>query len=132
MHDDTYNDIHHDAISIMVKSEFVPDQSNTQESRYVFAYHVTIENHGTQPAQLISRHWVITDGNQKTQEVRGEGVIGEQPTILPGKAYKYSSGAVLQTPVGSMQGTYQMVDNTGNHFDALIPIFTLASPKALH
>ena len=132
MRDTLTNDNHRDNISIMVKSEYIPDQSNSRENRYVFAYHVTIENHGTQPTQLISRHWVITDGNQKIQEVRGEGVIGEQPTIMPGERYQYSSGAVLQTPVGSMQGSYQMVDETGNQFNAPIPIFTLASPTALH
>ena len=119
-------------IAVRVISEYIPDQSSTTESRYVFAYHVTIENHGTQPAQLLSRHWIITDGNQKVQEVRGEGVIGEQPTILPGESYEYSSGAVLQTPVGSMKGSYQMVDADGTTFDAPIPIFTLASPTALH
>ena len=121
-----------DDIAIHVISEYIPDQSNAAESRYVFAYHVTIENHGHLPAQLLSRHWIITDGNQKVQEVRGEGVIGEQPTILPGESFEYSSGAVLQTPVGSMKGSYQMVDATGATFDAAIPIFTLASPTALH
>jgi ApaG protein len=119
-------------IQVLVKSEYVPDQSSSDANRYVFTYHVTIENIGTLPAQLLSRHWVITDGNQKVQEVRGEGVIGEQPTIMPGESYEYSSGAVLQTPVGSMQGSYQMIDATGLKFDAHIPVFTLASPKALH
>ncbi len=127
-----YPDVDTCPISILVTSEFVPDQSSIEEERYVFAYHVTIENRGNLPAQLISRHWIITDGNQKVQEVKGEGVIGEQPTIMPGEAYEYSSGAVLQTPVGSMQGSYQMVDATGNSFNASIPIFTLASPTALH
>ena len=119
-------------IAVEVISEYIPDQSNAAEHRFVFAYHVRIENRGNLPAQLLSRHWIITDGNPRVQEVRGEGVIGEQPTILPGETYQYSSGAVLQTPVGSMKGSYQMVDATGIRFDAPIPIFTLASPTALH
>lgn len=119
-------------IAVEVFSEYMPDQSSAEDHRFVFAYHVRIENRGSLPAQLLSRHWIITDGNQKVQEVRGEGVIGEQPTILPGETYQYSSGTVLQTPVGSMKGSYQMVDTTGCHFDAPIPIFTLALPTALH
>ncbi len=119
-------------IAVHVISEYIPDQSSAVESRFVFAYHVRIENNGQLPAQLLSRHWIITDGNQKVQEVKGEGVIGEQPTIMPGEIFEYSSGAVLQTPVGSMKGSYQMVDTTGTTFDATIPIFTLASPTALH
>ena len=122
----------HKEIAVHVVSEYIPDQSNAAENRFVFAYHFRIENNGLQPAQLLSRHWIITDGNQKVQEVKGEGVIGEQPTIQPGEIYEYSSGAVLQTPVGSMKGSYQMVDATGETFDATIPIFTLASPTALH
>ncbi len=121
-----------DFIEVQVQSEFMPGQSNSDANRFVFAYHVTIENHGTIPAQLLSRHWVITDGNQKVQEVKGEGVIGEQPTIMPGESYQYSSGTVLQTPVGSMHGTYSMINATGVEFDADIPVFTLASPSALH
>ena len=119
-------------IYVNVRSEFIPDQSSADADRYVFAYHVTIENRGPLPTQLLSRHWVITDGNQKVQEVKGEGVIGEKPTIMPGESYQYSSGAVLQTPVGSMHGSYQMVDAMGLEFDATIPVFTLASPTALH
>ncbi len=127
MHNQDY-----DQIQVLVSSEFVPDQSSVEAGRYVFAYHVTIENHGTLPAQLLSRHWIITDGNQQVQEVRGEGVIGEKPTIMPGEAYQYSSGTVLQTPVGSMHGSYQMIDATGLKFDATIPVFTLATPRSLH
>lgn len=127
MHNQDY-----DQIQVQVSSEYVPDQSSAEAGRYVFAYHVTIENHGTLPAQLLSRHWIITDGNQQVQEVRGEGVIGEQPTIMPGEAYQYSSGTVLQTPVGSMHGSYQMIDATGLKFDATIPVFTLATPRSLH
>ncbi|RLT94807.1 Co2+/Mg2+ efflux protein ApaG [Ketobacter sp.] len=119
-------------IQVQVQCEYVPDQSSQDENRYVFTYHVVIENCGTLPAQLLSRHWIITDGNQKVQEVKGEGVIGEQPTIMPGESYEYSSGTVLQTPVGSMQGSYQMVDATGLRFNATIPVFTLATPRSLH
>ncbi|MGB3620096.1 Co2+/Mg2+ efflux protein ApaG [Ketobacter sp. MCCC 1A13808] len=127
MHEQDY-----DQIQVQVSTEYVPDQSSAEAGRYVFAYHVTIENHGKLPAQLLSRHWIITDGNQQVQEVRGEGVIGEKPTIMPGEAYQYSSGTVLQTPVGSMQGSYQMIDATGLKFDADIPVFTLATPRSLH
>ena len=121
-----------DHIEVRVISEYVPGQSNSDANRYVFAYHVSIENRGTIPAQLLSRHWIITDGNQKVQEVKGEGVIGEQPTIMPGETYQYSSGTVLQTLVGSMQGSYSMIDATGAEFNANIPVFTLAFPRALH
>ena len=127
MHEQDY-----DQIQVQVSTEYVPDQSSAEAGRYVFAYHVTKENHGKLPAQLLSRHWIITDGNQQVQEVRGEGVIGEKPTIMPGEAYQYSSGTVLQTPVGSMQGSYQMIDATGLKFDADIPVFTLATPRSLH
>lgn len=120
------------AIQIEVNSEFVPDQSDLGQQRFVFAYHVTIENQGETPAQLMSRHWVITDGNERVQEVRGEGVIGEQPTIRPGERFEYTSGAVLETPVGSMHGSYEMVDANGRQFHAQIPIFTLASPNAIN
>ncbi|MAR89363.1 MAG: Co2+/Mg2+ efflux protein ApaG [Pseudomonadota bacterium] len=123
-------DIHR--IEVEVRSEFMPEQSSQEQNRFVFSYHVSIENCGTLPAQLLSRHWIITDGNRQVQEVKGEGVIGEQPTIMPGETYEYSSGAVLTTPVGSMQGSYRMVDATGLEFDALIPVFTLAPPRALH
>lgn len=119
-------------ILVEVDTEFVPDQSDTNQQRFVFAYHVTIKNQGNSPAQLVSRHWVITDGNERVQEVRGEGVIGEQPTINPGEHFEYTSGAVLETPVGSMHGTYEMVDANGELFKAPIPIFTLASPNAIN
>lgn len=119
-------------IQVEVSTEFVPDQSDMEHQRFVFAYHVTIKNQGDRPARLLSRHWVITDGNERVQEVRGEGVIGEQPTIKPGERFEYTSGAVLETPVGSMQGTYEMVDENGEPFQAQIPIFTLASPNAIH
>ena len=119
-------------IRVEVSSEFVPDQSDMEHQRFVFAYHVTIKNHGDTAAQLVSRHWVITDGNERIQEVRGEGVIGEQPMIPPGEHFEYTSGAVLETPVGSMHGSYQMVDANGESFHTPIPVFTLASPNALN
>ena len=119
-------------ILVDVTTEFVPDQSDTEQQRFVFAYHVTIKNDGDSPARLISRHWVITDGNERVQEVRGEGVIGEQPTINPGEHFEYTSGAVLETPVGSMHGSYDMVGENGETFQAEIPVFTLASPNAIH
>lgn len=119
-------------IHVSVRAEFIPEQSNLETERFVFAYHVTIENRGDTAAQLISRHWIITDGNQRIQEVRGDGVIGEQPTISPGESYAYSSGTVIQTPVGSMHGSYQMRDTNGTLFSAEIPTFTLARPGALH
>ena len=119
-------------IRVEVSSEFVPDQSDMEHQRFVFAYHVTIKNDGEEPAQLVGRHWVITDGNERVQEVRGEGVIGEQPLISPGGHFEYTSGAVLETPVGSMHGSYEMVDASGELFYAQIPVFTLASPNAIN
>lgn len=122
----------HQNILVDVKTEYVPDQSDKEQQRFVFAYHVTISNEGDHPAQLLSRHWVITDGNEHVQEVRGEGVIGEQPTIKPGENFEYTSGAVLETPVGSMHGSYEMIDANGDMFHAQIPVFTLASPNAIN
>jgi ApaG protein len=119
-------------IRVQVRSEYLPDQSNPAESRYVFAYHVTISNEGSQPARLLTRHWVIMDGEARTQEVRGDGVVGEQPRLAPGETYEYTSGTVLDTPVGSMHGSYGMIDETGQPFDAAIPAFTLAIPRILH
>lgn len=119
-------------IAVNVKTEYLPEQSSPQDSRFVFAYHIKITNQGQHNARLLTRHWVITDGEARTEEVRGDGVIGEQPVIAAGKSYQYSSGAVLKTPVGSMQGSYGMVDDAGAHFDALIPAFRLAVPRMLH
>ena len=117
-------------IRVRVRSEYLPAQSG--EGRYAFAYHVRIENAGMRSARLLSRHWVITNGNQQVQEVRGDGVIGQQPQIAPGEVYEYSSGAVLETPVGAMHGSYRMVGDDGTAFDAAIPAFTLAVPRALN
>lgn len=119
-------------IQVSVKTEFLPAQSDPDHQRWVFAYHIRILNQGAMTARLLTRHWVITDGEQRVREVHGEGVIGEQPSIAPGQDYQYSSGAVLETEVGSMQGSYQMLAEDGACFDAVIPAFTLAVPRALH
>ena len=119
-------------IRIQVSTQYVDDQSEPDIDRYVFAYTITIENRSELPAQLLSRHWVITDANGKVQEVSGDGVVGEQPKLSPGETYRYSSGAVLETPVGAMQGRYRMQADNGIDFDAPIPPFTLAVPGMLH
>lgn len=119
-------------ITVTAAPQFVADQSDPDGERYVFAYTITIENTGTVAAQLISRHWIITDGNLRVQEVRGLGVIGEQPLLRPGEKYEYTSGCQLETPVGTMRGTYQMVAEDGSPFEAAIPEFTLSIPRVLH
>jgi ApaG protein len=125
------NDRHHQ-IDVDVDTRYLEDQSDPRERRYVFAYTITIRNEGAVPARLVTRHWIITDANGKVQEVRGEGVVGEQPYLKPGQGFRYTSGTVLETPVGAMQGSYQMVDDDGLHFDAPIAPFTLAMPGTLH
>lgn len=119
-------------IKINVETRYIEEQSHPDQERYVFAYTITIENCGKVPAQLLRRHWVITDANNRTQEVKGEGVIGEQPHLKPGENFRYTSGTMLETPVGSMRGSYQMVADDGVEFDADIPAFTLAIPRTLH
>jgi len=119
-------------IGIDVETTYLEDQSEPKESRYVFAYTITIRNEGEKPARLITRHWIITDANGKVQEVRGEGVVGEQPHLKPGQGFRYSSGAVLETPVGTMHGSYQMVADDGERFDAPIAPFRLAIPGLLN
>lgn len=119
-------------IKVDVETAYVADQSDPELKRFVFAYTITIRNQGGVPAKLLTRHWVITDSNGKVQEVRGEGVVGEQPHLKPGEGFRYSSGAVLETPVGSMQGAYQMVNDRGENFDAPIAPFRLAVPGMLH
>jgi len=119
-------------IKIDVATNYIVDQSEPDVDRYVFAYTITIENLGDLPARLLSRHWVITDANGKVQEVKGDGVVGEQPHLNPGETFRYSSGAVLETPVGAMQGSYRMKADNGTHFEAPIPPFTLAVPGVLH
>lgn len=119
-------------IEIQPMPQFIPDQSDPENDRYVFAYTITITNRGSVPAQLVSRHWIITDGNNEIQEVRGLGVVGKQPLLQPGESFRYTSGSSMTTPIGTMKGTYQMVAEDGTHFDAEIPEFVLAIPRALH
>ncbi len=119
-------------IQVSVRTQFLPDQSDGENGRYVFAYTITIRNSGTLPAQLISRHWIITDGNGRVQEVKGLGVVGNQPLLKPGESFEYTSGCVLDTPVGTMGGSYQMVADDGSPFEAEIPAFVLAMPRTLH
>ncbi len=119
-------------IEVQPVAQFIPDQSNPDENRYLFAYTITITNVGEVPAQLVSRHWLITDAHESVQEVRGLGVVGKQPLLKPGESFQYTSGSQLNTPVGTMKGTYQMVAEDGTHFDAEIPEFTLAMPRTLH
>ena len=119
-------------IRVDVRTNFLDEQSEPELDRYVFSYTITIANRGEVAAALLSRHWIITDANGKVQEVRGDGVVGEQPHLNPGEQFRYSSGTVLDTPVGSMEGSYQMLADDGVHFDAPIEPFTLAVPGLLH
>jgi ApaG protein len=119
-------------ITVKATSTFIPEQSSVDEDRFVFAYTITITNTGSVAARLISRHWIITDSNNKVQEVRGTGVVGEQPLLQPQQTFEYSSGAAIATPVGTMRGTYQMVAEDGTSFDAPIPEFMLSMPRVLH
>ena len=119
-------------ISIQVETQYIEPQSCPAENRYAFAYTITIRNHGLEPVKLLTRHWLITDGNAKVQEVHGEGVVGEQPVIRPGHHYSYTSGALLETAVGTMEGSYQMLTDSGDHFDAPIPRFSLKHPGSVH
>ena len=119
-------------ITVVPKAAYVDDQSDPSKNQYVFAYTITVTNSGSVPAQLISRHWVITDANNKVVEVKGLGVVGQQPLLKPGESFEYSSGTHLETAVGTMRGTYQMVAEDGQHFDAPIPPFTLSVPRVLH
>jgi ApaG protein len=118
--------------SINVRPQYLVEHSNPDEEKYVFAYTVTIRNTGEHTAQLISRHWIITDGNNAVEEVRGAGVVGEQPVLKPGEAFEYTSGCPLPTPVGSMRGSYQCVADDGTAFEAPIPEFVLSTPRTLH
>ncbi len=119
-------------INVKVETSFIQEQSEPSEDRFVFAYTITIHNDGNMPAKLISRHWIITDAHGKVHEVRGLGVIGEQPHLRPGESFQYTSGTILDTPVGSMSGCYTMLADDQNEFDAHIPTFTLSKPHALH
>lgn len=126
MSGDNYN------ISINVKTQFIEEQSDTDKNRYVFSYTITILNKGSVSAQLLSRHWVITDSNQKVQDVKGEGVVGEKPYLQPGNTFNYTSGTVLETPFGTMRGSYQMVADDGTQFEAEVEEFILTAPRTLH
>jgi ApaG protein len=119
-------------IAVEVTTSYLDDQSEPKEKRYVFSYTITIRNEGTVAARLLTRQWIITDADGKVQEVRGEGVVGEQPHLEPGQGFRYSSGAVLETPVGVMQGSYQMIADGGQRFDAPIAPFSLAVPGLVH
>lgn len=119
-------------IAITTRTEFVPEQSDEAQGRYVFAYTITIRNTGTVAAKLVSRHWIITDANNHVHEVRGAGVVGEQPTIEPSQQFEYTSGAAILTPVGTMRGSYRMEAVDGHVFDAVIPEFILSMPRILH
>lgn len=125
-------DEHSNDIRIQVATNYVDEQSEPESDRYVFAYTITISNEGRVAATLMSRHWIITDANGKVQEVSGDGVVGEQPHLDPGEEFRYSSGAVLETPVGAMQGLYRMLADNGENFDAPIAPFTLAVPGMLN
>lgn len=119
-------------IEIRVKTAFVPEQSAPESDQYVFAYTITIINTGNVAAKLLRRHWIITDANNNVREVRGDGVVGEQPYLSPGQSYRYTSGAVLETPVGCMQGAYSLIADDGFEFDAPIPAFNLSKPNTLN
>ncbi len=119
-------------LDIRVSTRFLDDQSQPADNRYVFAYTITIQNAGSIAARLLSRHWVITDANGKTEEVRGDGVVGEQPWMRPGDSFEYTSGAVLETAVGTMHGSYELVADDGTRFDVPIPQFTLSVPRTIH
>jgi len=119
-------------IEVDVETSYLEDQSSPGMNRYVFSYTVTIRNEGNLPAKLLTRHWIINDANGNVQEVHGEGVVGEQPYLKPGESFQYTSGTVIETPVGSMEGSYQMLSEDGTPFDADIPAFTLSLPNKLH
>lgn len=119
-------------IQIVTQVKHLVDQSDEADNRFVFSYTITITNNGEQSVQLLSRHWVITDSNNQVQEVRGQGVVGEQPVIKPGQSFGYTSGTVLATQVGTMRGSYQMVAEDGSKFDVPIPQFVLSVPRVLH
>ena len=120
------------AVNVSTETQYIAEQSDEAKDRFVFSYTVTIRNSGTVPAQLISRHWIITDAHNQVQEVRGLGVVGAQPLLKPGEHFAYTSGTALATPVGTMSGSYQMVAEDGTQFDAPIPEFTLSVPRVLH
>ena len=119
-------------VIVEAKPQYTEAQSSPEQNRFVFAYTITITNVGSVPARLLTRHWLITDSNGKVQEVNGEGVVGEHPHLNPGDSFRYTSAAMIETPVGVMQGKYKMQSDTGEHFNAAIPKFTLSIPRTLH
>jgi len=119
-------------ITVTTRTVYIPEQSDPESGRYVFAYTITLRNTGNVAAQLISRHWIITDSGNQVQEVRGLGVVGEQPLLKPEESFEYTSGTSIATPVGTMRGSYQMVGEDGLQFDAPVPEFTLSMPRVLH
>lgn len=119
-------------IEVIAEPFYLEEHSDPAQDRYAFAYRITIRNRGRVAAKLLSRHWIISDSNSKVEEVEGDGVVGEQPHLQPGEAFQYTSWAVIDTAVGSMEGSYQMLADDGCRFDAAIPIFTLAVPHKLH
>jgi len=119
-------------IAVSAVARHLPEQSDEARGRFAFAYTITIRNTGSVAAQLVSRHWIITDAQGRVQEVRGQGVVGEQPVLRPGERFEYTSGAAIETAVGTMRGSYQMVAEDGTKFDAPIPEFTLSVPRVLH
>ncbi|NOQ69220.1 MAG: Co2+/Mg2+ efflux protein ApaG [Gammaproteobacteria bacterium] len=119
-------------IDIKVLPAYIANQSDPENNHFVFSYTVTIRNNGSMPAKLLARHWVITDGDGLVQEVKGDGVIGEQPHLQPGESFQYTSGTFMNTPFGTMHGSYQMISDSGEKFDAEIPAFQLSVPNTLH
>ena len=119
-------------IQVTVSTQYIEKESNPEAGRFIFSYTMTITNEGDIAAKLLSRHWIITDASNRIQEVKGKGVVGQQPLIKPGESYQYSSGTMLETPVGSMQGSYQMIADDDHHFDAIIEPFSLALPRMLN
>ncbi len=126
-----YRDLRYQ-VNVVAQATYIDEQSNVAEGRFVFTYTVTIHNEGTLPAQLLHRYWKITDGEGAVREVHGDGVVGEQPTIVPGDTFTYTSGAVLETAVGTMEGHFDMLAADGESFQASIPLFSLSKPSALH
>ena len=120
------------SIAVSAATQYLADQSDERAGRYVFAYTITVRNTGSVTAQLLSRHWIITDARGVVQEVRGAGVVGAQPRLQPGESFEYTSGTAIATPVGTMRGSYQMLAQDGTRFDAAIPEFTLSTPRVLH
>ncbi|MBJ7537009.1 Co2+/Mg2+ efflux protein ApaG [Marinomonas transparens] len=119
-------------VAVSVRTEYLASQSTPTESRYVFAYHISITNCGTEAAKLQTRHWIITNGNEQVQEVKGSGVIGEYPHLGPGESFHYTSGTVMDTVVGSMHGSYQFIADDGTEFSAAVRPFTLSVPNKVH